>query len=699
LTQVYSLIKKIMQDHIVEKFTKGIHNLLPDEVIPKEAFRNGKNWLHVDGHVELIRGRSVVGQDGSFGKCLNNWFGSKADGTPVHYRKIDTKIQYYNTSTNLWVDVVTGLNDSYDIKFQNYASLAGNFVFATGYDGIFKFVTANPDSYISLYNSSKNFKGFGTIDKGRMLLSSCEHDKTGLYGSYIDAQDSAVYTTITNEVLATGDGVLTSFSGTLAFKAGGATRNCFGITIDQNPAGITAKDNYLGIITGTGVSGTINYVTGAWTLVFTAPVANLTQIRATYQYEDSNEKGITDFTKSSPRQASQGFVLRQDEGGDAILNCLVGIDGNYYSMKKFSIYRYSPDDTDTKPLNEVYRKDVGIPNWACCISTKQGIVFVDTSKPDKPYLTILEKDPLGSDLIPKVVCAQFAFENYNYDSGWMESWGKYVVIACKTNGALSNDTLLVCDVAGQTVDITSYGMYSLSKSRGVLYGGAEITQNVYKLFDGWDDDNYKNDNFLETKGERMDSENLKKVRRLRLSGRIAKDQYYDIYADFDDSGYQLVGRVSGTGTYVDFTGGSVMVGSTMVGEEAVGGGISGLGTPTYKYFIELKFKTPKFRKRNLKFVAGGFGFVSIAYTMDHDIMTFEPRIPKKYRTKTINDLVFSVFGPGVSTSAVTYDPNGMWAIFGSSHVDGSWKLIVDGNDFKLQRLESGVWVDKQQYIP
>lgn len=58
-------------------------------------------------------------------------FGYKADGTVVQFRKINTKIQYYNTTTLLWVDVVTGLTASAEYTFARYQSLAGAFIYAT----------------------------------------------------------------------------------------------------------------------------------------------------------------------------------------------------------------------------------------------------------------------------------------------------------------------------------------------------------------------------------------------------------------------------------------------------------------------------------------------------------------------------------------------------------------------------------------
>lgn len=618
-----------MSDHIIQKFNSGVHNLDDNESIPKDSFQDALNWLHIDGRIELQRGSVTVGTEGLGGKVYEIWFGPKIDGTKVQWRKVSTKIQYFNGTT--WVDVVTGLVETDEYTFQNYASLAGSFTFATGPGGIFKFHNASPTSYIDLYDSTKNFKGYCLIDKARMLMWGLTTDPTGLYGSYIDAQNGTVYTTVTNEVLATADGIQTVFSGTLAFKGGNPKANCFGLALNMNPGGITATDNYLGVISGTGVTGTINYITGAYSLTFAVAPLNTHQIRMSYQWENSNVKGITDFTKSATRLAGEGFVLRQDEGGDSIQQVLLGIDESYYSVKKFSVYRYIPDSTDTKPTNEVFRKDVGIPTRRSATATGRGIVFLNTSNPDKPELTVLEKNPLGDNILATPIMPHFKFENYRYDEAVTTTWGRYVVIACKTIDNPTNNRLLLCNITQNTVDISYYGASCLAKDAGVLYSGSPLTQTVFKLFNGFDDDGFAiTNNYAETKAETYNSERLKKFRKLRLQGQIYSGQVYEVYISYDDAEYSLVGTVRGDGEYVDqSTPGSV--GSQMVGSEEVGGE-AGAET-VYPYFVEIKVKTPKFRKRAIKYVALNIGYVSIGSSIDWDILSFEQRIPKRYRLK------------------------------------------------------------------
>jgi hypothetical protein len=68
----------------------------------------------------------------------------------------------------------------------------------------------------------------------------------------------------------------------------------------------------------------------------------------------------------------------------------------------------------------------------------------------------------------------------------------------------------------------------------------------------------------------------------------------------------------------------------MIGEVQIGGADI---ITVYPFFAEIKLKSPKFRKRVVKFVAKGIGYLSIDTLMDRDILLFEKRIPKRFRTK------------------------------------------------------------------
>lgn len=606
-----------MADNIIQKFVSGTHNVLDDENIPKDAASDSENWITLDGRIELVRGREKVGVQGVIGETINEHFGYTVDGTRVHFRKIGAKIQYFNGTA--WVDVITGLTATAKYSFNNYSSLAGTFVFITGVDGIYKIHTAFPASSISLYDSTKNFKGQSFIDRGRMLLWNTPTDKTGLYGSRIDSQDSNVYTTVSGEAT-------TSFSGTLGFKSGNPKGNAFGIVLTLTGTGEVYTDNYQGVLTGSlGGTGTINYVTGAYT------ISNIGVGTVNYQWENSNAKGITDFTKSATRLASEGFVVRQDEGGDAILIVLLGPDSAYYSIKKNSSYRFEIDATDLNPTNELYRKDIGVPSSGAAVSMGLGIVFMNTSNPEKSELTILKNNPLGDSVEPTVIAAHFKFENYYYDDDTqVNTYNRFIIVFCKaSSNSLTNDKMILINVSSAAVDVLNYSALSSAKDNSFFYTGSSVSQTTYKMFVDFDDDGTLIDNFWEGRGELFGSNSLKKYRKQRLMGLIDPSQSYQVYIDSDGGNeWQLVGTVLGNAEYVDL-GNPQTIGSNMIGEADIGGEM----TTVYPYFCELKIKVAKFRKRKIRFVALGYGYVSVNNVTDHDILGFEERIPKRFRSK------------------------------------------------------------------
>lgn len=90
-------------------------------------------------------------------------------------------------------------------------------------------------------------------------------------------------TAVTSETANTDpDGSLKYFSGTLAHGAIQNSSVTFTATIAATP--VTATDNGSGIVSGTGVTGTINYTTGIWTLTYTTAPDNTTNITASYTW-------------------------------------------------------------------------------------------------------------------------------------------------------------------------------------------------------------------------------------------------------------------------------------------------------------------------------------------------------------------------------------------------------------------------------
>jgi hypothetical protein len=223
----------------------------------------------------------------------------------------------------------------------------------------------------------------------------------------------------------------------------------------------------------------------------------------------------------------------------------------------------------------------------------------------------------------------FNFSVYNYDNSHFESFDEYVIITCKSATGVNNDTLLLCNIADETVDICGYEASSVAKSAGRLYIGSSVTESTYEIFTGFDDEGTNITNSWTSKDESYGSDYLKKIRKLRFKGLIDANQSFEVYVNYDNSGDTLVGTILGSGDYVDYSGGNV-VGQNVIGTSQIGGDS---GSIAYPYFAEIKLNKTKFRKRSITVKAKGIGYLDIDMIQDFDIKRFENKIPKRYRQK------------------------------------------------------------------
>lgn len=589
------------------QFPYGQIDTITDDKIPEGAASMAKDWIPQGDRIELRRGYLRMGSDEGIGRVSGFHVTQKADGTQIMYKKIGRKLKYYDEVTSDWIETGTDLfpaaaeND--DASFDNYASLAGNQMFISSPNsGLYKVMTANPASYTDLTNTAKNFAGYIKAYFNRLILWFRNKDKTGIYGSYIDNQQ---YTTVSAEALTD------VASGTLAFKSGGSTRTCFGVQITLTSSGEIFTDDYNGILTGSlGNTGTINYTSGAYTT--TASGAGT----ADYQWEDSNNQGLGDFTKSGTRTAGQGFIFRQDDGGGSALG--VGLyNAILYCIHVFRAWELTITTDDTNATNLPYRDQVGISNHWAFVSTERGIYYIDDKNQSDPQLKILSLETLSNLVKPKSISKKTVkgiilgvdLSGYVFDQAAMIEWGDYIVVACRSaNSSVNNKVLLY----NQQSDAFSWHNYSVSCFgiyNGLLMAGDSVTKNVYNLFSGWDDDDSNIvDNSWETELSKHGIEELKKTKKIILRGLISVNQGYDVYANTDNNNYVLIGSISGQGSYVD-RGQSVSIGSAMLGSQTVGG--SSFSSSAYNYEHALRLGLSKYKRIKLKFVATGIGYVSV----------------------------------------------------------------------------------------
>lgn len=619
-----------------ENFKYGtINRDLEDRTIPRGAASSSLNWLTKGDHIELRRGYRVlgdvsrnvgIGRVTGIRKILNNV------SVEMLFYTYGQKAKYFDRSTEEWVEISTNLlgaaADDEDISMEYYVTNSGNQLWlnSPNCSGYYKIMVANPGDPVDHYDASKNFKGYIKIDTNRTKLWGRVKDRTGVYGSYIDTQ---TYTTVTAEAIG---GAGATRSGTLAFKGGGSRRTCFGVVITDGSE--TFTDDYNGVLTGSaGGTGTINYATGAYSVTFAvAPGAPVT---ADYQWEDSNAAGISDFTKSSPRTAGQGFIFRQDDGGGPMQN--LGIFNNTYycfHLKKTWELTIGLDDTDA--TNLPYRERVGIPNLRASVDTGHGIYYIDDTDRNDPKARRLDYETTGSSkVIPIPVSNNIRLSDFRFDKCAAFEIEDLVLFSCRRATSEQNDRTIVYNTLWEAWDIIDYAVSCYDIYDGALMGGDSLSDNVMELFSGWDDDDSTINNFWIGHLDDLDLEGLKKSKHFRIQGAIASEQKLRVYISLDNGPFVEIGTdddheaaIEGSGDYIDRTT-AVTIGPTTIGRAEVGGG--GDAFQAYNYDRCFKIATDKFEKVKIKYEAVGLGYVSVSTQYWWDVRFKGVKPPRQYR--------------------------------------------------------------------
>lgn len=618
-----------MKTFPIRNFDKGVINNIEQQSIPDGAASDSRNWLTLGDRIELSGGYDIIGTENTgTGRISGLKVSTRADGTKQIFRTRGKKLEYYSLTTLDWVEIGSDqlgtAADGEDISFTEYITVAGNQTWLSSPNSsLYKIMTANPGSITDEYNASKNYKGFIKAVLNWIYLWNTKTDKTGIYRSYIDAQ---IFTTVAAENVGTGTGAQLTFTDTLVFKAGGARRTCFGIAVTDGTE--TFTDNFSGVLTGSaGGTGTINYTTGAISVTFAVAPANLQAITCDYSWEDSTNNGIADFTFSATRTAAQGDLLREDIGG-AIRN-LFNYAEQEYVVHDENTWRVAYSDDDLTVSNRIFRERVGIKNWRAAISTGDGIFYIDTSTPEKPYFRRLTFESNSLEVLPSPITLNIDLAGYVFDQSVSYEWGDYILFFFKSATSSNNDTTMVYHKVWKSIDILDYYVSCAENNAGTLLGGDSLSNNVQRLFTGFTANGSAINNYWIGNLSLLQIDELKKFKRLTIKGQIDVDQSVDVYLSYDDANFVNVGTISGTGDYVSTTPTNV-IGSPQVGESEIGGG--GTGISAYDYTYEIRVRSPKFDRVKIKFMATDVGYASVSEINYYDIQLYGQKNLNRFRT-------------------------------------------------------------------
>lgn len=630
----------------------GIIDSIEDRSIPPGAASASVGWLSLGDKIELLRGRLLLGTEVTgVGRVSGLGIGKLANGTSVIFSTYGKKVRYYNNTILDWVEVGTDIlgnavvnaTDPYgeDISIAPYTNLTGSQVWINSPNSavLAKIVVASPGDYKDNFDSTKNFKGLIRFLGNRMLLwrrGGTTKDETGLYGSKLDKDEVSDFTQVSGE--AVGIAGSTNYSGTLASLSG--KRTAFGVTFTDGSE--TISDNKDGTLTGSaGGTGTINYTTGAYNITFFA--AAVGAVTVSYYYEDSTAAGIADFTKSTPRVATEGFVIRQDDAG-GFFQWAALYNGVIYCLHTLKTWALSLSADDETASNPVYRDKVGIPNFRAQAETGQGIYYIDDTDESDPRVRILTLDSNSAQVVPIPISNNLNLKGYRFDKAAGIEWGDYILFACREQDSDVNNRVLAYSRKWESWDVLPYYVSCFAIKDGVLLAGDSLSNNVYELFSGLDDDGSIIENFWIGGNDNIEQEGMKKVPSIVLEGAIGPSQGIRVYLSIDNGPFVEVGEgdateeypdgepaIVGTGDYVDQSN-RVSVGALTVGRGSVAGG-SELTDDIEAYHFERKIRINqgRFEFAKIKYEAVAIGYASITRKDWWDVRHKSNKIPGKYR--------------------------------------------------------------------
>ncbi len=629
-----------MAEQYIKNFNKGLFTRLENESIPLGAASDSNNWQSLGDRIELRRGQILMGSDvtGS-GRVTGLMVGSQFDGTQIPFRTRDSKIEYYDTVTSDWIESgsdrlgAPALGE--DVAIEQYHSLAGAFAyFSSKNSGIYKIPIANPGSVVDL--ASTTFRGKIRIKQNRTFLwdrkdSDGGFDTTGLYGSYIDKDELSDFTAVTSETGFTGavDSANKTYTkAALAFKGGDAKRTCMYVSVYATTgAGVeTFRDSRNGtLVSNFGGTGTINYATGAVSVTFfNAPTSG--SVASDYYWENSVSAGIMDFTKSAPRTAGQGFVFRQDDGGEEFQN-IFSLGADEYCLHGLKTWKLTLSSDDTDATNLIYRSRVGMPYWRAGTETGDGIYYADAPDTSEPFVRILQPNAFNTEVKPASISDAIDLTGYRFDQCVIREWGVYILVACRTSGATANDTLFVYHKLWKLWDKFDFRCSTLDVYNGALIAGDSASKNVFTLFSGLTDEDVEIPNYWISGKMDHGIEGVKYHNLFEINGLIQPDQELDIYFSYDNADFVQVGTIQGNGSYVDL-GQSISVGSNTLGSTEVGGGGDGIEASPFRR--EFRVNTPRYEKIRVKYVASKVGYVSVSQFGFKDIRKKGRSLPPQY---------------------------------------------------------------------
>lgn len=592
--------------------------------------------------IALRRGTQLLGLTRNLGagKITGLGVGTKHDGTEVPFFSYGRKVKYYDLTTNDTVEVGSDLlpatADGDECSISPYQNLAGAFVYVSSINSsVYKIPVANPGSAVD--QLSTEYKGYLKFGQSRSVLfnrqgSNGFRDVTGLYMSYVDSVslgNGAPFAEVTNEAL----GILgaQTYSGALSTVSGKKTAAQVRIVATVAAGTETFLDDKNGIlISNFGGTGTINYATGAYSVTFSAVTTGA--VTGNYYTEDATNHGVLDFSFAGTRVAGTGRYFSQFDGGGS-LNSVFPLANVFYSFHDLKTWQTTiPTDDDdqgsTPGSNLPFREKMGVSYPYSAFGGATGIYYINNSNPNRPevyQLQLYTGATTANIAHPKLISEALNLSIYQFDKAVIYEWGIYVLVSLQQirNGVADdfNSRTYLHNKKSKVWDLLDYPASRLAEYSGTLLAGDPISNNVYTLFSGFDDDGSLIPNYW-TSGLTNHGVSGQKVNnRMVIDGLIQTSQRAKISLSFDGGAFVEIGgrdttvngvavhtyAIEGTGSYVD-RGASIAVGSYVEGSKIVGGGATVYAHP---FQVEFAVNSPRYEYVRIRIEAVDGGYLQI----------------------------------------------------------------------------------------